>query len=117
MVFWIEHVVSNFNWLMHISSLMVLAVAFSMDPSTQGFFSVIFYFVFSLLTYFVYYTYGTAAIRYLNNDYWADEYLLPSILYRLGLVKHQIDYQFDYYSDPTAVDDIPIENWDSDGNF
>ena len=31
MIFWIEHVVSNLNWIMHISSLAIMAAAFSLD--------------------------------------------------------------------------------------
>ena len=34
---------------------------------------------------------GTKAIRYIKPDYYKDELLLPSVLYLLGVVQHEIE--------------------------
>ena len=57
------------------------------------------------------YDYGTQAIRYLNNDYYADEKLLPSIFYLLGLAEHQEKVKYEFESDPSVIDDLPIDQF------
>ena len=57
------------------------------------------------------YDHGTEAIRYLNNDYYLDEKLLPSVFYLLGLAKHKEKVTWNFESDPTQADDIPIDQF------
>ena len=49
-----------------------------------GVYSVSFYFLWAMITSAIFYSFGTDAIRYLNNDYWADPNLIPSVLYSWG---------------------------------
>jgi len=56
------------------------------------------------------YLLGTDAIRYLNNNYYADEHLLPSLFYIFGLVEHEEWPESEKYeSDPDAEDDMVID--------
>ena len=57
--------------------------------------------------------YGTDAIRWLDNDYYADPYLKPSIFYLLGISKHVYWDEVEYAPDDTQSSDIPIEEFRS----
>ena len=63
--------------------------------------------------YKIEYENGTDAIRYLNNGYYADKYLLPSVLYLTGIVRHREKKEYITYTpDGSQGDDIPIEGID-----
>ena len=79
-----------------------------------GVYSVSFYFLWAMITSAIFYSFGTDAIRYLNNDYWADPYLIPSFLYSWGFAQHKDPNSFnydDFDSDNAGDEDIPLEDW------
>lgn len=60
---------------------------------------------------------GTDAIRYLNNNYYADPRLLPSLLYLFGILDHEEWPESQTYeSDPEADydEDVVIEEPEDD---
>ena len=59
------------------------------------------------------YEYGTEAIRYLNNDYYKDPRLIPSFFYLIGWAKHQETDSFTFDQDPSIIDDMPIDQFNS----
>jgi len=70
--------------------------------------------IYTIVTWYLYKVeleLGTEAIRYLDNSYWADRYLLPSIFYWVGLLEHTPQVLTKYESDPSQADDIPIESF------
>ena len=64
--------------------------------------------------YYIDYSQGTNAIRYLNNSWYADPVLYPSWFYAIGLVLHETQTYDEYESDKTQDEDIPIESIDDE---
>ena len=89
-VFWLEHMVSNFAWVFNGYVIYVLVDAgFSAGSVTLY---VIGALVFWAMTAFS----GTGALKALDRDYpYNDFFLLPSILYLLGILHHTESYPFE----------------------
>ena len=107
--FYVEHFISNFNWLVYFASANALMAAALTQNDLASWTSFLGYSIFAFGMWKAEYDYGTQAIRFLNNDYYADPKLMPSILYLLGVIQHQEKVQYDFESDPSQVDDIPID--------
>ena len=109
--FYIEHIISNFNWLVYFMSANTLLLTAGTENDFLSWLSFFGYSIFAFGLWKAEYEYGTQAIRYLNNDYYMDEHLVPSIFYLLGLAEHQEQVKFDFESDPSQVDDLPIDQF------
>ena len=88
LAFYIEHFVSNFNWFVYAYGYYIIIAAAFNDESWQAWVGLIAYL--SIASMFVYgeWRLGTDAIRYLDNSYYLDPYMYPSILYLIGFLKH-----------------------------
>jgi len=107
--FYIEHIISNFNWLVYFFSANALLASALTQNDLGSWMSFVSY---SFIAYYLWraeYEFGTEAIRYLNNDYYKDPKLLPSILYLLGMREHKVTDELTYETDPSVIDDIPID--------
>ena len=110
LAFYIEHILSNFNWLVVFLSANALFVAALEQNDMGSWISFVGYSIIGYLFLGLEYEYGTEAIRYLNNDYYKDPYLLPSILYLLGFRKHKVT-DSPTFDQPSVIDDIPIDKF------
>lgn len=88
LAFYIEHFISNLNWLVYGLSSTFLFSAVITQNDRKSWLSAVFYSVGAIFFYSLEFEYGTDAIRYLNNDYWADPHLYPSIFYWIGMLEH-----------------------------
>ena len=87
--FIIEHVLSNFNWMVYLTSATLLVVSIGMDfKKWQAWLSTALYTFLGYLFWDADRKHGTEAIRYLDNGYWGDPYLYPSLFYMVGWLKH-----------------------------
>ena len=86
--FYIEHVISNLNWIVYAQSVMFFTSAAITGGDVWAYVSMAGYIVFATILYMIEYNYGTDAIRYLDNDYYLDPKLVPSLFYLAGLTKH-----------------------------
>lgn len=111
LIFWIEHILSNLNWVVYLTGMVVLYEAALIDRNAYGWWSVAGYFLFAFFSLRNDYFFGTQAIRYLDNEYYSDPYLVPSALYLFGLRSHKESEIKKTESDPTHVDDTPIDNF------
>ena len=107
--FWIEHVVSNLNWIIYVAGILIMYQAALVELSPYGWLSAVGYFLFAFFSYRNDYFFGTQAIRYLDNEYYSDPYLVPSVLYLFGLRSHKESELKQTKSDPSHVDDKPID--------
>ncbi len=88
LAFWIQHVISNFNWAVYGYGYYALIAAAFHDESWNAWIGCILYLVMASMFVWGEYRLGTDAIRFLDNDYYLDPYLLPSILYVVGFEHH-----------------------------
>jgi hypothetical protein len=88
--FYLEHIVSNFNWATYGFGLWQMIVAVLDDSSWQSYVGLFFYLVGAYMFAFGEWRLGTDAIRHLDNGYWADARLYPSILYLFGIMDHTV---------------------------
>ena len=114
LVFWIEHVISNFGWFLYLNSVGSLFAAALEQNDILSWLSFLGFGWFAYWAWSVEYALGTNAIRYLKPDYYSDPYLLPSILYIIGVREHQIttsnEYEIDTH-DTSQDDDIIIDQF------
>ena len=89
-IFYIEHLISNLNWIAYAQSVMFFASAALTDSSVWAYVSMGGYLFVATVLYTIEFNYGTSAIRYLDNDYYLDPKLLPSIFYLVGLTEHSV---------------------------
>jgi len=111
LAFYIEHFLSNLNWLVYGLSSSFLFSAVITQNDWRSWLSAV---VYSLVAYELYaidFYYGTDAIRYLNNGFWADPHLYPSIFYWIGMLEHKS--QPENKRDGSQKDDIPLEGIDT----
>lgn len=86
-----------------------LLIAGYKQSDAQSWFSFLGYSIVAYTMFKAEYNYGTQAIRYLNNDYYIDEKLLPSVLYVIGFANHVEKVDTDYESDSSQAEDVPID--------
>jgi len=87
--FYIEHIVSNLNWAVYGVGLWQMIVAVIDDNSWQAYVGLFLYCNFAWMFSYGEWRLGTDALRYLDNDYYADKRLYPSLLYLFGLMDHE----------------------------
>ena len=102
LAFWIQHIISNFNWAVYGYGYYALIAAAFHDESWTAWIGCLSYLVMASMFIWGEYRLGTDAIRFLDNDYYLDPYLLPSILYLVGF-EHHIER-------PEIMDDASHEN-------
>ena len=90
LVFYIEHIISNFGWLFYLNSVWNLFVAAVSQNDTLSWLSFFGWGAFAYWAWRVEKQQGTDAIRYLKPDYYSDPTLVPSLLYIFGVREHQI---------------------------
>ena len=105
--FWIEHVVSNFNWAAYGYGFYVLIAAAINDETWTAWMGFILYAWLASSFYYGEWRLGTDAIRWIDfgigKDYYIDPYLYPSILYLVGFLKHEEKPEFEVIeNDPSA---------------
>ena len=88
LAFYIKHIISNFNLMAYFVCLNFLVTALITESNWINLSYVLGYLAVAAGLYYAEYYWGTEAIRYLDNDYYADERLLPSLLYVFGLIDH-----------------------------
>ena len=91
LVFYIEHLISNLNWLFYIDAVLALMTAALEQNDFFSWFSFLGFGAMSAYFFRVEYLLGTKAIRHIKPDYYKDEFLLPSLLYKLGVIQHEIE--------------------------
>ena len=113
--FWIRHVISNMSIAIYLWSMTSLMAAIVTDHTIGSWVSFLGYGAVGLYFLNIEMNLGTDAIRAVDPTYFKDELLLPSILYLLRIVKHKTESEttdeFDFESDPSMADDIPIEEF------
>ena len=87
--FYIEHIVSNINWSTYTYGLWHMLVAVIAENTYQSYLGLFVYLMLAWIFAFGEWYLGTDAIRYLDNDFYTDEYLYPSLLYLFGLMEHE----------------------------
>ena len=111
--FYIEHILSNLMWMIYPYGIVRLFLSIFDKAYFWSYVSFLFHvwmvYVFASLEVY----YGTDAIRWLDNDYYADPYLKPSLFYLLGISEHEYWDEVEYKPDDTQSDDIPIEEFRS----
>ena len=113
-VFYIEHIISNFNWFAYFMGVNVFTAIALLDGGTAEWLTLVGYFFASVIFFNVEHNSGTDAIRYFDNSYYADEKLNPSLLYIFGILKHEpTPEEFVFEAGDDQADDIPIENFRS----
>lgn len=119
--FYIEHILSNLNYLTYFTGIILLTVS-AMSNGLQGWLELAIYaFLFAGAFYFVELIMGVKSMQALDRKYKYDDHLLlPSLFYVLGM-KHvlrvdpdtQIEEEstdpFGFENDPSSDADIPIE--------
>ena len=85
LVFYIEHIISNLNWIIYIDSVGSLYKAAIEQNDISSWVSFIGYSVAAYYFFRIEYRQGTDAIRYIDNEYYSDPVLLPSLLYIFGI--------------------------------
>ena len=90
---------------------MIVAV---IDENTyQSYIGTAFYMYLTWIGFYGDWRLGTDAIRYLDNDYYADPRLYPSLFYLFGIMSHEYwEEEQNFENDPTAEEDVIIENED-----
>ena len=111
LVFYIEHVISSFGWILYMNSVGSLFEAALEQNDILSWLSFLGFGAFAYWAWSVEYKQGTDAIRYLKPDYYSDPTLLPSILYIIGVREHQIETRYEYESDTSQEDDIIIDQF------
>lgn len=86
--FYLEHIISNFNWATYGFGLWVMIVAVLDDSSWQAYVGLFFYLVGAYMFAYGEWRLGTDALRHLDNGYWADARLYPSLIYLFGIMDH-----------------------------
>ena len=85
---YIEHILSNLMWMIYPYAVVRLFLSMFERAYVWSYVSFFFYtwmaYVFASLEVY----YGTDAIRWLDNDYYADPRLIPSLAYLLGFAEH-----------------------------
>ena len=113
-VFYIEHLISNFGWILYMNSVGSLFGAALEQNDILSWVSFLGFGGFAYWAWSVEYALGTDAIRYLKPDYYSDPTLLPSLLYIFGVREHQItttsEYEVDTH-DTSQEDDIVIDQF------
>ena len=107
--FYIEHIISNFNWVVYFFAANSILTSALTQNDLWSWISFVGYSFAAFGFFKAEYNYGTDAIRYLNNDYYKDPVLLPSVLYLIGLVEHKVTDEPTYDSDESQIEDIPID--------
>ena len=108
--FWIEHVVSNFNWAAYGYGFYALISAALHDESWTAWMGFVLYSWLASSFYYGEWRLGTDAIRWLDNDYHVDPYLYPSVLYLVGFLKHEDKPVVEVIeNDPSAEEDATID--------
>ena len=94
--FYIEHILSNLMWMIYPYGIVRLFLSIFDKAYLWSYVSFVFHvwlvYIFASLEVY----YGTDAIRWLDNDYYADPYLKPSLFYLLGLAKHEYWDEVEY---------------------
>ena len=95
--FYIEHILSNVNWIAYIGSFIVLLIDGKMNGDVQSYLEMAIYvFLFTGAFWYVEMVNGVRALQRLDRMYpYNDVLLLPSLGYKLGLFTHtprQIGY-------------------------
>lgn len=116
LVFYIEHIISNVNIWTYFSGLVLLRRALSDSDGDFGLISFVGYTVGAGILYWLEYKNGTDAIRYVDNSYYADPHLLPSVFYWLGIAKHQT-YQEKRFLFDDDVGETPDTPWGIEGSI
>ena len=88
MGFYVEHFVSNLNWIVYLYSTMALFGAAFKQKDWGSWLSAGGYTFVAFLMFRIETKFGTDMLRYLDNGYYADETLLPSLLYLFGIIDH-----------------------------
>ena len=86
---YIEHILSNNMWWAYFIGIWVFMKAIIVDQNAWGYMSLFSYSFFAVMMGRLEVLYGTSALRYLNNDFYADRYLVPSLFYVFGLTDHK----------------------------
>ena len=86
--FYIEHIISNLNWPFYIFGTWWMIVAVIDDNTWNSYLGLFLWLNFAWMFSYGEFRLGTDAIRYLDNNYWMDPRLLPSMLYIFGLLEH-----------------------------
>ena len=88
-IFYIQHLISNFNMFAYGISIYVLANATYKENTWNVWVSLISYLIFTWMFYVGEWRLGTDAIRHLDNDFYLDPRLYPSLFYGIGLLSHR----------------------------
>ena len=113
--FYIEHIVSNFNWAVYGIGLWQMIVGVVDDSTWQSYLGLVLYILFAWMFSYGEWRLGTDAIRYLDHGYYWDPRLYPSFLYLFGIMDHvekpdDFDYTADMGQDVVDERDIVIED-------
>ena len=109
--FYIEHIVSNFNWALYGVGLWQMIVGAADDATWQSYMGLAVYIGFAWMFSYYEWRMGTKAIRYLDNEYYWDKRLYPSFLYLFGILDHvekPDDVDFVANEDQDLVDERDI---------
>lgn len=109
LVFYIEHLISNLNWILYIDAAAQLLIAAVKQNDISSWLSVLVYAPAAYWFFKVEYEQGTNAIRYIDPSYYSDPVLLPSLLYVFGIREHAIDTKIE--SDDSQSDDVIIDQF------
>ena len=110
--FWIEHIISNTNWYIYLNGAWFMTLAVSSDGTWQSFLGQVLYISFAIIFALNEFRLGTDALRYFDNEYWADEFLYPSLLYFIGVLEHQDRPRSAGFENSDSADkDIEIEQF------
>jgi hypothetical protein len=93
---YIEHGISNLNWIVYLGGLIALSIDAGIAGDAQGFVEMVFYAVlFTGMAWILEIFFGTGTIRYLDEAWpYYDDLLLPSWLYLF--IEHEypiLDYE------------------------
>ena len=91
--FYIEHLISNLNWVVYIFGLFAFGEAIIDDGSWQSVVGTVVYFLAGYVLLVIERRIGTVAIRYLDPNWHKDELLRPSLLYIFGIIDHEDDIE------------------------